>query len=158
MFMLVSKTFKTDPTDGLLTTSFPAQKVPSGFFHINIFNFGWKPHPGVSFSKANQWLQLTRISSYCTTTATNLTHLCQKKKPNKKKHVWLLESSSFATFAMVAWLLDIFKRIFSDWLIKMLLDSMLWKTKTKTKRKAYQNANFWEGRGQGKKERKEELN
>lgn len=82
--MLVSKTFKTDPTDGLLTTFFPAQKVPSGFFHINIFNFGWKPHPGVSFSKANQWLQLTRISSYCTTTATNLTHLCQNKNPTKK--------------------------------------------------------------------------
>ena len=81
-----------------------------------------------------------------------------KQKPNKKKHVWLLESSSFATFAMVACLLDIFKRIFSDWLIKMLLDSMLWKTKTKTKSKAYQNANFWEGRGQGKKERKEKLN
>ena len=52
-----------------------------------------------------------------------------KQKPNKKKHVWLLESSSFATFAMVACLLDIFKRIFSDWLIKMLLDSMLWKNK-----------------------------
>ena len=76
-----------------------------------------------------------------------------KQKPNKKKHVWLLESSCFATVAMVACLLDIFKRIFSDWLIKMLLDSMLWKTKTKSK--AYQNANFWEGRGQGKKERKE---
>ena len=84
-----------------------------------------------------------------------------KQKPNKKKHVWLLESSSFATFAMVACLLDIFKRIFSDWLIKMLLDSMLWKTKIKTKSKAYQNDQLLKGkesRKEGKEGRTELVN
>ena len=84
-----------------------------------------------------------------------------KQKPNKKKHVWLLESYCFSTVAVVACLLDISKRIFSDWLIKMLLDSMLWKTKIKTKSKAYQNDQLLKGkesRKEGKEGRTELVN
>ena len=62
---------------------------------------------------------------------------------------------------MVACLLDIFKRIFSNQLIKIFLDSMLLKTKTKTKSKAYQNDQLLREKGsrkEGKEGRTELVN
>lgn len=61
----------------LFSTNF---NIPSGFLYINVFNFRREPHPSMSLSQTNQWLKLTRISSDCSTTTTNLTHLYQQKQ------------------------------------------------------------------------------
>lgn len=58
-----------------------------------------------------------------------------KQKPNKEKHVWLLESSSFATFAMVAVCWIFLKGYFLIGWLKCFLTQCCEKPKQKPKAK-----------------------
>lgn len=76
-----------------------------------------------------------------------------KQKPNKKKHVWMLESSSFATFAMVAVCWIFLKGYFLIGWLKCFLTQCCEKPKQKPKAKHIKMPTF---EREGVKERRKE--